>query len=185
MNEDKKQKLLDKFPFLKKFKDNKKLQVLFGVFVLCILMLVYLNFNKSNNTSTSSTISTSAEYVNSLENKLSNILSEVSGAGKVNVIVTLESGSQIVVASSKEERTNTSTNGSNKTESITVNETPVIITSTGGSTPLILMEILPKIKGVLVVAQGASDMKIKLELIRAVQAVLDVPSDNIEIFAGK
>ena len=112
-----------------------------------------------------------------MEDKLSKVLSNVSGAGKVSVMLTLESGSEIIVAKTKEERTNTSSNST----SVTVVESPVIV----GKEPLILMEILPKIKGVIVVAQGANDVAVRLELLRAVQALIDVDSNKIEIFVGK
>ena len=38
------------------------------------------------------------------------------------------------------------------------------------------------VTGVLVVADGADDLSVRLELARAVQSLLDVPQGNIEIF---
>ena len=44
---------------------------------------------------------------------------------------------------------------------------------------------LPGEGGVLVVAQGASDLKVSMELQRAVQALLDVDAEQIEILTMK
>lgn len=52
-----------------------------------------------------------------------------------------------------------------------------------GGKPVILKEIEPKVKGVVVVAQGANDARVKLELYKAVMTLLGVESSDIEIFA--
>ncbi|MGI6213207.1 MAG: hypothetical protein ACOYIQ_01475 [Christensenellales bacterium] len=43
----------------------------------------------------------------------------------------------------------------------------------------------PKIKGVIIVAEGAQDVAVRLNLIRAAQTVLDIKSDTIEVFVMK
>jgi len=45
-----------------------------------------------------------------------------------------------------------------------------------------LTEILPKVKGVIVIAQGANDIRVKLDILKAVQALLGVSSSQVEIF---
>ena len=75
-------------------------------------------------------------------------------------------------------------NNKNKTENITVVENPIIVTQNGSSKPLILMEILPKVQGVIVVARGAGDVRVRLDLLNAIRALLEVNSENIQIFVG-
>ena len=60
-----------------------------------------------------------------------------------------------------------------------------MVTENGVSKPIVLMEVLPQIKGVIVVAGGADDINVKLNIYRAVQATISVSSDNIQVFAGK
>jgi stage III sporulation protein AG len=124
------------------------------------------------------------QYAELLETKLSKTLSAIAGAGKVEVMVTLESGPELVIATSTDKKTNTTESGSNKTQSVTVVENPVIVTQNGTSRPLVLMEILPKIQGVIVVAQGANNIKVKLDLLSAIQALLSISQGNIQIFAS-
>ena len=174
-----KQGLISKFKFIEKLKKIKGIEWIIVVVACLVIFLIYYSssFSKSGTSDTNISVSSSSQYAKEVEDKLSKVLSDVSGAGKVSVMLTLESGSEIIVAKTKEERTNTSSNST----SVTVVESPVIV----GKEPLILMEILPKIKGVIVVAQGANDVAVRLELLRAVQALIDVDSNKIEIFVGK
>ncbi|MDD4211434.1 MAG: stage III sporulation protein AG [Clostridia bacterium] len=182
------QVLLD-FGFLKKIKSVKNIEFVIACVLGALILLIYFtNFTSSKTTNTNTNLNgeytTSITYAAFLEEKLSQTLSFISGAGKVAVMITLDSGPELVIATSTDQKTNTSQNGDNKTESITVVENPVIITQNGTSRPLILMEILPKVKGVIVVAEGASNMKVKLDLLNAIQALLDISSNNIQIFVS-
>ena len=174
-----KQGLTSKLKFIEKLKKIKGIEWIIVVVACLVIFLIYYSstFSKNVSTSSNATVSSSSQYAKEVKDKLSSVLSNVSGAGKVSVMLTLESGSEIIVAKTKEERTNTSANST----SVTVVESPVIV----GKEPLILMEILPKIKGVIVVAQGANDVAVRLELLRAVQALIDVDANKIEIFIGK
>ena len=84
--------------------------------------------------------------------------------------------------------TNTSSsesrNGSDTSLSSQVNETSQPATRDGadGSEPIVLYEKEPEIRGVIVVAEGASDVTVRLDLQRAVCAVLDVPISAVEVF---
>ncbi|MBQ8749118.1 MAG: hypothetical protein IJZ29_01425 [Clostridia bacterium] len=174
--------LASKFPFIEKLKKIKGIEWIIVVIACLIVFLIYFSTSSTDVKENSSASSlTSSAYAVEIEEKLCKVLSNVKGAGNVNVMITLESGTEIIVATSKEERTNTSSSSNNTTQSVTVVESPVIV----GKEPLVLMEILPKIKGVIVVAQGANDVAVRLELLRAVQALIDVDSNQIEIFVGK
>jgi len=172
--------------FIDKFKKMKKTELLIICILIILALFIYFNSNQllgissKNENDITTTISSTNQYITDLETRLSNVLSKVHGAGNVSVMISIESGSEIVVATSSENKTNTSTGSSSSTQSSTTVEKPIII----GDAPLILMEKLPKIKGVIVVAQGAENVQVRLELLRAVQALLDIDANNIEIFVG-
>ena len=46
----------------------------------------------------------------------------------------------------------------------------------------IIKEINPEIKGVIIVAEGAKDSKVKLKISRAVQTVLDIPAYRVTVY---
>lgn len=182
---------LDKLPFMKKLKEVKHIGLIVTViFVLILLFILFgnVNFDVFSSSKTSSTVSsdsstyqTSAEYVEKLENKLTLLLSKVKGAGQVEVMVSVKSGASIDIA----ESTETKTTMSGGTEVTTVSTSPILITSNGTENPIIIAENLPKINGVVVVSSGASDINVKMYLITAVQTLLDLPQDKIQILVGK
>lgn len=186
LNKPKEKKPLFDFAFLSRLKNIKNIEVVVASVLGAIILLIYLtNFNSSSIVEdVTSEYTTSLEYAQILENKLGRTLSAISGAGKVEVMITLESGPELVIATSTDQKTNTTESGSSSTESITVVENPVIVTQNGTSKPLVLMEILPKVKGVIVVSQGAGNVRVKLDLLNAVQALLDISASNIQIFVS-
>jgi len=175
------------FPFLKNIKNIKNFEMIIAVILGAVILLIYFgNFSSSDSGSkTMNEYMSSMEYATFLEKKLGSTLSAISGAGKVEVMITLESGPELVIATSTDKKTTTTESSGNKTESITVVENPIIVTQNGSSKPLVLMEILPKVKGVIIVSQGANNVKVKLDLLNAVQALLSITPSNIQIFSSK
>lgn len=132
--------------------------------------------------------SASSQYLRDLEYHLSSILSEIQGTGRVSVMITLESGSEIIPAkdeSVSDKVTNEKdTDGGVRTiNEKTTNDKVVFAAAQGGnSEPLILKEINPDIRGVIVVAEGAEDAKVKLKISQAVQTVLDIPAYRVTVY---
>lgn len=186
-------KLLQNFNINKIF-TTKSSKLAISVVILAIICIMFLNLSTTSKTPQNKKISTtynaleyvsSKLYVENLEKRLVDVLSKIKGAGKVTVMVTLESGPELKIATSVDERTNTSTGSQGTTNtSVTVIENPILISQNGQSYPLVLMEIVPKIRGVVVVAEGAGNVKTKLELLEAVQSLLNLPQKNIQIYQG-
>ena len=137
-------------------------------------MIICLLFNPTKNTNNVNSAEDSVSlYVEMLETKLSNTLSEVEKAGDVTVMITLESGIETVLATKI-----TKTETQNGTEIV---ETPIIV---NGKT-VIIKENLPKIKGVLIVAEGASDIAVLRKIQQATTSLLDIELNQIEILTKK
>jgi len=132
---------------------------------IIVLVLFFSTAFSSKKTSESSDVN---DYVQMLETKLSDRLSELDGAGKVKVIISVKSGMKNEIATERQ----VSGIGGEKTT-----ETPVLISGK----PLILGEIYPEICGVIIMAKGAADIKVKLSLITAAQTFLDVDSSKIQV----
>ena len=49
---------------------------------------------------------------------------------------------------------------------------------------MILTEVLPKVKGVIVVSSGANDISIKLDILNSVSTLLDISTDKINVLKG-
>ena len=182
-----------KLPIIKKLKSIKNIEIIIAVLIICVMLLIYFSsIGGGKSSSNSSTINdikyTDAEtYVKDLETRRGSTLSKIDGAGEVSVVITLSSSSEFIIAKDVEQTTHTESvteNGvTTKTEEIVVIEKPLLINGSSGDEPLILMEIMPKIAGVVVVAEGAKDVNVKLNLLKAIQALITVPSGNIEILS--
>lgn len=131
--------------------------------------------------------STEPEYVRNLENELSSILGKIQGAGRVSVMITLKSGKEIIPAkdeSISDKITNEKdTSGGTRTIDEKTTDDQVVFTSGqgGNSKPLVIKELNPEVKGVIVVAEGAKDSKVKLMISQAVQTVLDIPAYRVTV----
>ncbi len=121
------------------------------------------------------------------EYKLKKALSAINGAGQVEVMITYKSGTELVPAMITA-RSNTDTQeqdsaGGVRSVAQTDQTTQPYSTNTGqGSEPLIMKEIKPEIQGVIIIAQGAHDLRVRLELQRAVQTVLGIYANQVEVF---
>ncbi len=181
-------KLKDKLTNSKLFKiKNFKLV---GLVVLLIAVVVgYFFISKSSTKTTSASKATnsyytsSLDYAKALETKMQNVLSNISGSGKVSVMVTLSSSLEIVYAESVDEKNNSSVSSNNSTSTKNTTSNTIIVKNNGVNSPLVVKEILPEIKGVVVVCEGAKDVNIKLKIVQAVKALLDIPSNNIQVFS--
>lgn len=113
-------------------------------------------------------------YCVKLEQQLTELISSINGAGKVKVMVTLESSAQSVYATSEKR---TSDNNKN-----TYGNEYIIIKSGSSQEEALLVNILqPRVRGVAVVCQGADSVFVKQSIIDAVSAVLDIRSSDISI----
>lgn len=183
-NSDNKKPELTKNKFLKLLSPkNIKIIVLVIIFVIAIIIFMGVgNSDKSSNKSINNAdnYTSALEYSETLEKKLENVLNKISGAGNVNVMLTLEGSPELVYAS--DENSKTSNNGNSSTS--TNSSTPIIIETAGNSNPLILTENLPKVKGVIVVSTGANNVAIKLDILNAVSTLLDISTEKICVLKG-
>ena len=126
-------------------------------------------------------------YEEQLEKRLSAILSQVAGAGRVDVMVTLESrGERIVEKDTPESRKSveeTDGSGGSRTtdEQDWGEETVYYEDGSGGKSPYVVKELEPNIEGVLVLAEGGDSAVVKQELLEAVQALFPIEAHKVKI----
>ena len=167
-----------------KIKKVKHIEIYLACGLAVIVALIYFGSvataqkansdSSTNKDNVTSKFLTSQEYVYYIENKLENVISQVKGAGNVDVIVTLEKGFEYVYLT--EEETKTSANG------ITTTTTTVVMVD---GEPVLTEEIYPIIKGIVIVSAGANDVAVKMNILTLIQTVVDVDSSKISIFTSK
>lgn len=142
----------------------------------------------SENTEAVETMKQSEEETKSdVEKGLQSILSKIKGAGKVDVMVTFYSGNESILAIDEKTSDNATNEkdkeGGSRTITQSDRENKVIYEEAqGDKKPFIIKQILPKVKGVVIVADGAGDAEIKSSLAKATEALLDVAPHKIQVF---
>lgn len=121
---------------------------------------------------------------------LTDRLSRVDGAGRVAVLVTLDTAEEHVFAEDADRtvrRTEESDPQGGRRQITETDERVQVLWQggmAGGREPLRLTTKGPRVRGVLVVAPGARDAAVRHHLLRAVQVLLDVPPHRIAIIPG-
>lgn len=174
---------------LEKIKRVKHLDVVIGVGVVALVLVLFLGvFSGDESSSSGQYVESKSEYLQ-IEDRLSDVLSKINGAGKVSVMINFAGTSEIITEKttnlSEDKTVDSDSSGSRETESKTESLSPVIIQKNGEDSPLIVKEILPDIVGVIVVAEGANNMSVRINLLQAVQTLLSVSADKVEIFTMK
>ena len=125
-----------------------------------------------------------------LEVKVEKILSQINGAGEVKVMITYESGTEIVPFTDVKRSDDViderdSAGGIRKTNQTSYESSIVYEEGNGVKKPIIVKEVYPKVKGVVVVADGGGDLTVRENLLRAVQVLLDVPVHKVQVYERK
>jgi stage III sporulation protein AG len=120
----------------------------------------------------------------SLEKRLETILKQIHGAGTVSATVVFAEGPTCeyavnVSTTSKEIEEKDQNGGVRTTHERTENGEVVMVD--GNQQPILVKESMPKIQGVLIVAQGADNPYVKEKLFNAVQTLLQVPAHRITV----
>lgn len=167
----------------------KNLNILLLIGAGCIALLVGISLFGYDGSQKNVNSEEVKSYYEQVENRLATVLGEIKGAGEVKVMINYSGTSEIVTAMtsnvSTDKTTDSGSSSSRVTESKTEITEPVIIQQNGEDTPVVIKEILPDIVGVIVVAEGAKDMSVRINLVSAVQTLLNVSADKVEIFTMK
>ena len=171
-----------------RFANKKSLKVVILILVGIIGLILLFGFDfKKDDKSNSSSVVTSSGYISTIdyckliENKLTEILSAVDGAGQVSVMITVDGSPELVYANEKDQTSSSNSSGSVTTSTYS---SPIIVNVNGTSTALVMTEILPVVKGVIVVASGAGNVATKLDLLNAVSTLLDISTNQVTILKG-
>jgi stage III sporulation protein AG len=175
-------------------KDRKlKLMVLLGVVgMLLILFSQSLGGNTSENAAPESggdgtgTLYTAEEYITKTEEKLCALITQIEGVGRAEVMVTLENNGEYVYA--QEEKRNLDKNvepgGDGQSDKITSKENIqvgyiLVESGYGSKEPLIRTQLEPKIQGVVIICEGADNIRVEQSLINVATTTLGITSARV------
>lgn len=180
-------------------RDTKKnIQDLLIIFIVGLMIVILYNFFTPSKTSPGyievlssnekPVSKAAADYEDKLKQELTDTLSLIEGAGKVKVMIYFESGNESVPAFSENQSNRvieeTDSDGGKRITNENNNSTNVITSNENGSSkPFVIKEIKPKISGIIVIAEGASNPEIKYRLYEAVKTVFNIAQYKINVYA--
>ena len=160
----------EKKSFFQKLKGIKNIELVIALVLSAVALLIFFDGFGQNTSKQQNSSYSFAEYVNNLENKIKSVISKIDGAGDCDVAISFVGGIEQEYVFSNESTTNGDT----------INKKSSLILVSGK--PVVLREKMPEIQGVVIVSEGANKASVRLEITKAVQALLKVPNGNIEVF---
>lgn len=168
--------------FIRRMRTDRRTELLVYGGVALLVVVLYLFVSRAAD----GVQVLSAANAADTETRLQEVLSCIRGAGRVEVMITYETGREIVPAMTTSINSNGSETSdgdkSSSSQQSTESTQPATVSQSGSNAPIVLKEIEPVVRGVIVVADGAADVTVRLDLQRAVRAVLDIPLSHIEVF---
>ena len=160
--------------------------ILLLIIAIIGFVMVVLSFDDTGKSNSNDILSTSSylstlDYCEQIELRLKSIISQIDNAGDVEVMVTVDGSPEYIYAS---DNNSTSSSNSSGTTSSSSSSSPIIVGAGASSSALILTESLPDIKGVIVVATGAGNVAVKLDILNAVSTLLGISRDKVSVLKG-
>ena len=114
-------------------------------------------------------------YADAMEKRLKHVLGQMEGVGETEVMITLSDSGETIVEKDQKEQTNhigesDAGGGTRTTTEQETEETTVYVENGSEKQPYVTKEVLPKVEGVLVVAEGGDDPRVISDISDTVMA---------------
>lgn len=128
------------------------------------------------------------EYAEYLEEKLEKVLANMKGIGSVKVMITLETSEEQVVEKDepivRDNTTETDSNGGNRVVYKMDSGQETVFAKEGNTeTPYVSKTVLPRISGVLIIAQGAGEGNNSRQIAEIAQVLFGVEAHKVKVVA--
>lgn len=160
---------------------NNKMKVIVVIGLIGILLIMLSEFlpsgsdKKASQKSNASAVEQTpiSTYKEQTEADLEKIISKIEGVGQCAVMVTFETSAENVYAY------NSTSEFGEKNEKREYNY--IIIEKNNNEEPIVVKEIQPKVKGVIIVCEGSDNSKVKEAVIDSVTSAFSIASNKISI----
>ena len=159
------------------FDNDKRRKFVLVIGILGILLIliseIELPFHKNDSKHSADFDGDYSEYVNTLNDELTEVLTNIYGVGNCVVMITLKSTKENIYAQNTENSFSDSSNSKN-------NEY-VIYESENGDSPILLKENFPAVEGVAVVCSGGDVPAVKEKVIDCVCALFHLTANRVSV----
>lgn len=166
-----------------------RLRIIVALGLLGMALVLFSSFTGADKTpqptETAATEFVSGQYAAELEERLAKLIAGIEGAGRTQIMVTLESGVEYVYVQEEKRSADREREGSNEMQPVRISEkenveqTYIFVEQDGGQQPLLQTELQPKVQGVVIVCEGADDVLVRQSLINVVTTALDISSSKV------
>lgn len=159
-------------------------KILFAV-ALVGIVLIYLSTVIDKDENNVRQVDTDAQYVEQLEERLSSVVSSITGEKDVQVLVSLESSEETVYADLVDQSNDKSNDyeGDSTTKSQEKSDTKqsliLVEDKDGAQQALVITTIAPTVRGVVVVSAHAENEEVKERIVAAVTTALNISSKKV------
>lgn len=159
---------------------------LVGIALILLSELLPDRGGETEQTPLSETAAFSAKaYTEELEQRLGAVVGGIAGAGRCRVMVTLENGVEYVYASEEKAGSDYSADGERLSQTDDSESSVILIQTESGYEGLLVTEMQPTVKGVVVVCEGGGDETVRVRVSEAVSTVLNVTSKRVCVVEGQ
>ena len=155
----------------------KKYQYIFLIIVIGFVLLM-IPSRKSNQDTGETPAQPQTQQNNDLEHALSTVLSKINGAGKVEVLLTFQTGEEYLY------QTNENSSTSQDTDSRQT-DTVMITDSSHNQTGLTRKVLAPTYRGAIIICEGADDPSVRLAIVDAVTNATGLSTNRISVLKMK
>lgn len=130
-------------------------------------------------------------YVENQEERLKDILEQMDGVGKIQVMIRAKASKEYVVEKDLTTNTNTvsetdSQGGTRQSSEAGKSESSLYTKDgSGNDVPWVVKELEPEIEGVVVAAEGGGNEQVANEITQAVQVLFNIPIHKIKVVKMK
>ncbi len=173
---------MNKLSKLIKGEKTVKLLFLAGIIGIALIFISTLDIGKNENNIDNSTAD---KYMQKIESQICEIVCKITGESDAKVMVSLESSGEIIYADAKSTSKNnvTDRNDEEKYKSQQTDNTEqnyiIVEDSNGDQRALIVSELAPTVRGVVVVTKFADNVAVSERITSAVTTVLNIPSKKV------
>lgn len=161
---------------------RKKKENLILILILLVILLISINYIFSDSSKEKdSLVNYSAEekkenFTNDIENKIANILNQISGINDISVIINYSNSGKNEYAYDTKEIINDEGNTTSIEKTIAYNN------ENGNKVAITSIEHLPQVEGVIIVGSGLLDSENKQKIATAVGNLLGIASYKVHVF---
>lgn len=172
-------KLKDKFKSGIKGDKRLKIIVVIGILGVALLLASEMLISDEASIQDSVNVNVSAEeYTKTLEKELSVILSKIDGAGECSVMITMDCGVETIYATQEDSSYDVDGDSESRDNSVSY---VILNNSSNGKQALVIKEIQPKVRGIIIVCEGGGNSIVKMNIINAVSSAFDISSTKISV----